>query len=412
MKPSSDRAALWSLAALAGFPALLPFARSAELAILLSLILLPWLWRRGDLAGQRRAIVGFVALWACYALPAALSSLDSADPGRSWETTLSSLRFLGLGVVAIVCAARPDVAARLPLAVSMIVGLWLIDGLVQASTGFGLRGVSAPDRLTAIFGAEDLKLGLVLVVLAPIALIAAFGRSKVLGLLMLLATSIVLLLAGARASWISFALMLALLIHQASARRWRRTLSAYAVVAALLSGGTLMLMHASPTFNDRVTRTLAALQGDRTGLDFALAHRLPIFETAGNMIVAHPINGVGVRAFQAAYREHVARSDDIWLLMGDGRGAAHAHQIVLEVLSETGLIGLIGWSIGVWLLWRSWRDAAPDRRRRAWPYVMALMLMCFPFNTHLAFYSSYWGGVFFWLLALSHAMLRTEEKPA
>lgn len=36
---------------------------------------------------------------------------------------------------------------------------------------------------------------------------------------------------------------------------------------------------------------------------------------------------------------------------------------------------------------------------------LALLAMCFPLNTHLAFYSAWWGLLFWWLLALYCAAL-------
>jgi hypothetical protein len=40
--------------------------------------------------------------------------------------------------------------------------------------------------------------------------------------------------------------------------------------------------------------------------------------------------------------------------------------------------------------------------------------MCFPLNTHLAFYSAWWGSLFWWLLALYVAALQkvtAEGRP-
>ena len=56
-----------------------------------------------------------------------------------------------------------------------------------------------------------------------------------------------------------------------------------------------------------------------------------------------------------------------------GEGPAlHAHQIVLEVLSETGGFGLLLWLAGVALAWRAWRFADEAARERARPAMLAL----------------------------------------
>jgi O-antigen ligase len=84
-----------------------------------------------------------------------------------------------------------------------------------------------------------------------------------------------------------------------------------------------------------------------------------------------------------------------------GTGAAfHAHQIVLEVLSETGAIGLLLWLAGAALAWRAWRYADEAARERARPAMLALAASVFPLNTHLAAYSTFWGSVLLLLAAL------------
>jgi O-antigen ligase len=74
--------------------------------------------------------------------------------------------------------------------------------------------------------------------------------------------------------------------------------------------------------------------------------------------------------------------------------------VVLEILTETGLIGLLLWLMGAVLAWRAWSWAPPAARERASVPTLALGVTVFPLNTHLAFYSNFWGGVFLLLLAL------------
>ena len=85
---------------------------------------------------------------------------------------------------------------------------------------------------------------------------------------------------------------------------------------------------------------------------------------------------------------------------GSDEGAFHAHQIVLEVLSETGVVGLALWLVGVAAALRAWWRASAAARARAWPATVALGAAVFPFNTTLAFYSAWWGLFFYWLLAV------------
>ncbi|MDN5924349.1 MAG: O-antigen ligase family protein, partial [Xanthomonadales bacterium] len=156
----------------------------------------------------------------------------------------------------------------------------------------------------------------------------------------------------------------------------------------------------SPKFDARIERTLMALHDTRAGLNKSLSGRLSIWTTSARMIAAHPINGVGVRGFRYAYPEYAAPGDRFVAEQHGDKGAYHAHQWVLEVLSETGVIGLLLWCAGFAVAWRTWRRADASARRRAWPFTLALGVMLFPLNTHLAFYSAWWGLLFWWLLVL------------
>jgi hypothetical protein len=73
---------------------------------------------------------------------------------------------------------------------------------------------------------------------------------------------------------------------------------------------------------------------------------------------------------------------------------------MLEVLDETGTVGLAAWLLGVSLALRAWWRTDAAVRTRVAPAGLALFVMVFPLNTHLAFYSAWWGLLFWWLLGL------------
>jgi O-antigen ligase len=127
------------------------------------------------------------------------------------------------------------------------------------------------------------------------------------------------------------------------------------------------------------------------------------------MFEAHPATGVGVRGFRYAYPKYAAPKDTFVDTAND-TGASHAHQIVLEVLSETGTIGLLFWIAGAFVAIRAWFRAQPSQRERARAPALALVAMCFPLNTHFAFYSAWWGLLFWWLVALYVAALGSREN--
>ena len=67
------------------------------------------------------------------------------------------------------------------------------------------------------------------------------------------------------------------------------------------------------------------------------------------------------------------------------------------------------WMAGVALAWRAWRFADERARERARPAMWALVVTVFPLNTHLAFYSTFWGGLTLLLAALYAGSLLARE---
>ena len=409
--PPTEASLRWAPWWVLAFVALWPLTGLAELVLSLgALVALAVLaihrFRGGMVLLSRESWALTTVLFASYWLPELLSSPDAVNGGRALRESLVDLRYLPfLWLVAI--AVATERGRRLTFAgIAAIVLFWTLDGGVQALTGWSLGGYASADRLSGVFGAENLKLGLVLASLAPFPLIAAGKRFGVLGWL-LVATAVggVVLLAGARASWLTLALVLAI-------SGWQ-LFGAKRTVALLVGGGLMVFalsMAFSEKFQERLERTGAVLDGGSEGLDFALSGRLSIWRTALDMAIANPVNGVGVRGFRDAYVTYAA-ADDPWLVDADHGAGFHAHQIVLEVLSETGALGLLLWLGGAALAWRAWRFAPPAARDRARAPALALLATVFPLNTHLAFYSTFWGGLTLLLAALYAGSLLSNGGP-
>ncbi|HWU51247.1 MAG TPA: polymerase, partial [Tahibacter sp.] len=59
---------------------------------------------------------------------------------------------------------------------------------------------------------------------------------------------------------------------------------------------------------------------------------------------------------------------------------------------------------------RAWLRARPAQREAAFVPALALVAMTFPLNTHLAFYSAWWGLLFWWLIAQYCAALAGDAE--
>ena len=388
---------------------LLPVGRSSEAAIGVGAITAIVLAMRGRIDWRDPAI-GLVAfLFACYWLPILLSLAAAVAPCRTGATAGTTLRFLPFAAFAVWALGDARVWPAATFAIAAVVALWIIDAYVQIVTGYSLGGPAEAERLSGIFGAGNLKLGPTLAVLSPFVLIAAHERLGWRGLtLAFVALAVPILLAGSRAAWLMFALVCLVVAWRAARSKSAFALAVLASVAIVGAAATLSLKE-STGFVARVERSLLVLRGTESAVDTASAGRLSIWRTAIAMFEAHPLTGVGVRGFRYAYPKYAAPKDTFVDTASD-TGASHAHQIVLEVLSETGVIGLLLWIAGAFVAIRAWFRAQPGQRERARAPALALVAMCFPLNTHFAFYSAWWGLLFWWLIALYAAALGSREN--
>jgi O-antigen ligase len=390
---------------------LLPFGRSSELGTLLCMLGAIVLFFR-----DRRALAGhpgarlLLWLWAAYFGAALISAPGAVDPAHSFSSAAAYLRFAPFGVYVCFAVRRPARLHALCLATGIVVALWALDAWVQALTGYSLGGHADAQRISGIFGAGNLKLGPVLASLSPFVLWAAkrrFGRTGLIAAMLFLLVPI--LLAGSRAAWVTYGV--ALLAFFWVEARSPLKFAAWILVACVVGVAAMgIAWHTSSRFDARMDRTLSALHDTRHAVNYASSGRLDIWRVTARMIAAHPALGVGVRDYRQAY-PHYAPANDHFVTAeacGVGEGACHPHQIVLEVLSDTGGVGLALWLAALALAVRAWRKVGPEARRRAFPVTVALAVTVFPLNTHLAFYSAWWGLLFWWLLALWCAALYAD----
>jgi O-antigen ligase len=195
-------------------------------------------------------------------------------------------------------------------------------------------------------------------------------------------------------------------------RRAVLTIPALALVVLVVS------FFASPLLQERldVTRAFsfgseqAAGPAAKAPVDHSAMERIPIFRAALLMYRDHPVNGVGVRAYPYAYFDY-AEPGDVHVAKSDGRYAAsHAHNIVLEVMADTGTIGLAGLALAFVFAFRHGRRVTPGERRDAFPFALAVFLIVFPLNSHFAIYGTYTSSLIWMLAGFWSASLRHDDR--
>ncbi len=397
------------LALLGGaFLILLPFSRSAEIALLLLALAAPYCWwLQRNKPGFQRGLRYLSLLFMAFVIPLLLSSLDSYAPQKSWLQSLASLRFYlaGITLLAIFAdAARQRLLLRL---LAWVILFWSLDAVWQFVLGVNLLGYPAStERLGGVFGEDVWFFGPTLAMLAPLALEWLWRQPRrwlrMAGFMLVMAA---VLLSGMRAGWLLLPVVGGIyalrLIRYQGRRSWRMLLLAV-VGAGLL---TAVIVQQSPLVQQRIEQSWSSSLADEQALQHALSERWLIWQASVKMVQAHPINGVGVRAFPDAYPEFTQPDDPQLLKHGGDRGARHAHHVWLEALTDCGLLGLSGLLVLCWLLFSGWRQAGRLQREMAAPYLLCIALIVFPLNTHFSLYGTFLSSLLWWLIGLSVAAL-------
>lgn len=406
-------AADWACWLAVSFFALLPFGRLAEIPLSIFALSLPFLARSAEHRQRIRQVsVVVIPIFLCFWIPMMASSLDSFVPQKSWISSISALRFLAAALSISVLIRADSARWRVIRWTSFLLVFWAVDGFIQLIFGNDIFGIAMhPDRLNALFVQKYQFFGPTLAMLSPLLLeharrhwpawawVAAFTLT--LG---------AVLIAGMRAGWLVMGLVFVVymwLMRRKENRELRNaSLSIPVFVLTAIIGSYLV----SPLFQARLEQSLVITQGSQAAVSAASTMRLPIFKTSLTMFKAHPVNGVGVRAFPKAYMEY-AEKDDIHIQRSGGKsGATHAHNLVLEVMADTGSIGLLGMIAGFLLVLRFWRNMTFARRNEAFPFALALALVLFPLNSHFALFGTYLSSLIWVLFGLWAACIENDES--
>ncbi len=266
-----------------------------------------------DVIPRGRLFVPF----SCLALLVLVSSILNSESSYG---TAKAMRFVGLTGLALVggYAVMVD-RVRLWRFLAAAGGLGVLMVLAGRVTSAGLTAFNA----THIATGRVLGLGLLGALYLLLLIKSGLGRLALLGVVGVLGFGF--LYAGSRGSLV--ALLVSIAAVGASAfgfRRGRRwVVAAAAVLAVAVAVVTFLEPVAAETMNARV---VAVLQD--AGSVGAAAGRVERAEEALALFRAHPLFGVGIGGFD------LARG------YGDGLRGDYAHNIVLEVACELGVLGL------------------------------------------------------------------------
>lgn len=339
-----------------------------------------------------------VSVFACVWIPMLLALPDAVNPARAMKTTFLYFHFLPAGLY-LIYMLRDHVVRRIVWnGMAIIIAFWCIDGVIQLVFGRDLFGYPYDGSiLKGVFYPKQ-RFGLVLAVFSPLYfhVVHRLAARTIWAWLLLLPFLVAVLFSLKRTAWVM--LMAGAGAYVACFMRPRRADARLIIGFGGLAAAALVIaIIFVPNLRTQVSGTLEIFSADFERVDLATSRRLSLWNTGLSMVRTHWLNGIGPRGFRTAYREF-ATQDDFWIKLGSS-GQTHPHLMLLEVLIETGVIGLSAYLLLLIILARAmWRRRTDDSI--AATYLMVALVAVFPLNAHLAFYGSYWSNLVWIALAL------------
>ena len=343
----------------------------------------------------------FLMLW----LPMWVSLIGAYDA----KNTLSAIAWFSIlyfsGVAIVQAFQQQRFRAFFTLCMVLITAIWFLDSTVQYLFGKDLIGrpMYADGRITGPF--TDLHQGIILATVLPFICYYFFGLKKFwIAIVCMLAVGLLMVLSGSRGYlYIFMLLILGMIIHQKLSLKNSALVLSLPFIVAIASYGM-----STNLVKMKIQHSEAIAQKSHSTFDkynAVLSSRLNIWETGAHMFLANPINGVGAKNFKKAYPQYVSRADDPF-----AEGKAHAHNVYVELLAETGLIGLAG-LLGIMYCCRQWyKNASTENQHMAWPFILPLIVIFFPINTTQPMMVPWWFPMLMLLVCGFIASLDNEPN--
>ncbi len=345
-------------------------------------------------------------LFACIWLPLVTALPDAITFEPAASTALAFVRFPLAGVFALYALRDESSRHKLFVAITLLLSLWIADALLQAAIGHDVFGYKpAGGRITGPF--SKLTMGLIAAILAPIYFEVIRRRAAQFSSwywLALLPYTAVILLSGSRAAWGMYAAGMVGFAVYAYFTAPKRQLGRAILIVLLCVASVGALIATYPPLQNKLQVTAGLFSGNYEEMDDATSLRLPIWKTGIKIVKDHWLNGIGARGFRYIYPQYAA-PDDPFMKLNPTSGPTHPHQITLEILVETGVIGLLGFAAFLVLMLRRTWQAMRAGNTYAVPLGLSILVATLPVNAGIAFYGSVLSALVWWLVALYCATL-------
>ena len=351
---------------------------------------------------NKNLLLLFLLIW----LPMVAALPGAVAPAHSRVTVTAYLHYLPAAYFVMSACADVGVRRLVTHGAALLITFVALDAFAQLIwhrdlfgfpyEGGSLRGVFYPKQ----------RLGLLLGVFAAlhIEVVLQWCRRYAGIWILLVPLAIVIVMSLKRAAWIMLVLGLVsyFVLRWQHGSRWRprNWLIAMAIVVVCASAVAI-----NPTLQARLIETSGLFSRNSHSIDSATAYRWSLWQTGSAMVRDHWLLGIGPRGFRHAYKTYAA-PNDFWILL-NGHGQTHPHLFLLEVLIETGAVGLAGLLVFFLILLRTLFRA--DRSQSIPVWLLGAVIASFPLNAHMAFYSAYWSTLVWLLLGVGVAEVYAPE---
>lgn len=366
-----------------------------------------------DLEQSNIRLFGIMCL--CIVIPMILSLFDAVAFNESLRKTVTFIMFYFTGVTIIISLANPRYRKYLLYSIFFLMCFWIFDAVWQSISGKNILGYpydvrvgdKSLQRLTGVFYPHK-RIGIILANLSPFyfEFLRIHSHKRKWILLLIIPLIYVVILGGSRSSYIM--LLLSMILYASylvSIGTFTRiTRNHVVIVLSIFILGGVILSNSNKVFTEekyqylerRISSVGAFLSGDMNKAADEVDGRIEIWEGALWIIRDNWINGIGPRGFRYVADEYIEKREG-YIISEYADTSTHPHQYVLEVLTETGIIGIIGYVIFLIILYRQvYLYFRNDQYRYFLPWTFPALIATMPVNMHKAFYSSY-ISVFIWV---------------
>lgn len=412
---------MWLLALALSTPILLlPFSRAfivplGILAVIGLFMFIGLLRHRGTFNSEDKALQVLPRVFLFIWLPMLISLIDAEYPKQVLKVIELYPAYTLMALAVIVILRANNVLKPLAIIMSWIVCVWAFDGVAQAALGIDMfniplerEGVDSA-KANAFFTSPN-KYGFYMGMMAATPLFTMYlcGVNRLTHILVTLLLMAGVLVGASRGGWVMFACSLVVYVYLVFIKPARRPLIPILVIPSLIAVVFMIAMQFGAGMQERMSRFNGLLEKvDYQTLNIALSGRVDIYQAAWEIGKQHPINGVGVDSFDKVYLSYLPQNN-MWQTMIVA-APPHPHQVILEIWSGAGSIGIIGFLLAWLVMWRLWKQALPEQRKLALPVLMPLFVLWWPLNTHRGFYPSELAILTLFFVSLSIAALTSRS---